>query len=147
MVEDFTSRFHDCKIFSKLDLRQGYHQLILHPDSRAVATFSTPWGNMRPKGLIFGAMSSQDLFDEAMFRILGDIPKCLNQNDDILIGGCILEDHNKTLKTVLKRANDFGITFNKEKCQFGMCELEFYGYRFTSEGLKPTEDTVKAVKD
>ena len=77
VVEGFTCKFHDCKVFSKMDLKQGYHQLILHPDSRAVATFSTPWGNMRPKRLIFGAKSSQDLFDEAMFRIFGDIPNTI----------------------------------------------------------------------
>ena len=97
IVEDFTYKFHDCKIFSKLDLKQGYHQLQLHPDSRAIATFSTPWGNMRPKRLVFGAKSSQDLFDQTMYRVFGDIPRCLNQRDDILIGGCNLEEHNETL--------------------------------------------------
>ena len=51
-----------------MDLKQGYHQLVLHPDSRALATISTAWGNMRPKILIFGAKSSQDLFDEAMYE-------------------------------------------------------------------------------
>lgn len=136
VVEDFTYKFHECSIFSKMDLKQGYHQL--HPDSRSIATFSTPWGNMRPKRLIFGAKSSQDLFDEAMYRIFGDIPYCLNQRDDILIGGVNIEEHNKTLQTVLQRAEDFGITFNKQKCQFGVEELEFYGYRFTNSGLKPT---------
>ena len=147
VVEDFTCKFHDCKVFSKMDLKQGYHQLILHPDSRAVATFSTPWGNMRPKRLIFGAKSSQDLFDEAMFRIFGDIPYCLNQRDDILIGGPTLADHNRTLETVLQRAKDYGITLNREKCQFGVQELDFYGYRFTSEGLKPTHEKCRAVKE
>ena len=130
-----------------MDLKQGYHQLILHPDSRAVATFNTPWGNMRPKRLIFGAKSSQDLFDEAMFRILGDIPYCLNQRDDILIGGPTLADHNRTLETVLQRAKDYGITLNRDKCQFGVQELEFYGYQFTSEGLKPTNEKCRAVKE
>ncbi|XP_053376601.1 uncharacterized protein LOC123533440 [Mercenaria mercenaria] len=147
VVEDFTCKFHDCKVFSKMDLRQGYRQLVLHPDSRVIATFSTPWGNMRPKRLIFGAKSSQDLFDEAMFRIFGDIPNCLNQRDDILIGGVTMEEHNKTLATVLQRAQDFGVTLNKEKCQFGVKELEFYGYRFTNEGLKPAVNKVNAVKD
>ena len=147
VVEDFTCKFHDCKIFSKMDLKQGCHQLILHPDSRAIATFSTPWGNMRPKRLTFGAKSSQDLFDEAMFRIFGEIPNCLNQRDDILIGSATLTDHNKTLKKVLQRAKDFGITFNKDKCQFGVRELEFYGYRFTSEDLKPTQGKVRTVKE
>ena len=101
---------------------------------------------MRSKRLIFGAKSSQDLFDQTMFRIFGDIPKCLNQRDDILLGGRNLQEHNRTLEQVLQRAADFGITFNREKCQFAYKELEFYGYRFTHEGLKPAEDKVRAVK-
>ena len=82
-----------------MDLKQGYmyHQLALHPDSRALATFSTPWDNMRPNRLIFGAKSSQDLFDEAMYRIFEDIPHCLNQRYDNLIGGTTIDEHNKTL--------------------------------------------------
>ena len=60
VVEDFTCKFYDCTHFSKMDLKHGYHELVLHPDSRALATFSTPCGNMRPKRLIFGAKSSQD---------------------------------------------------------------------------------------
>ena len=147
VVEDFIYKFHDCVIFSKLDLRSGYHQLMLHPDSRAVVTFSTPWGNYRPKRLVFGAKASQDLFDDMMFKIFGDIPMCMNQRDDILIGGRNMDEHNKTLEAVFQKAKDFGITFNLEKCQFGVEELEFYGYRFTKEGLKPTLDKVKAVKD
>lgn len=46
VVEDFMYKFHDCTIFSKFDMKQGYHQLLLNPESRKVATFSTPWGNM-----------------------------------------------------------------------------------------------------
>ena len=77
----------------------------------------------------------------------GDIPKCLNQRDEILIGGTTLEDHNETLEKVLQRASDFGITLNREKCQYGVNELEFYGYKFTSDGLKPTPEKVQAVKE
>ena len=79
VVEDFMYKFHNCTVFSKLDLKQGYHQLLLDPESRKIATFGTPWGNRWPKRLIFGAKSPQDLFDEAMYRIFGDIPRCLNQ--------------------------------------------------------------------
>lgn len=101
-----------------MDIRQGYHQLLLDPESRKVATFSTPRGSLRPKRLIFGGKSSQDLFDEAIYRIFGDIPKFLNQRDDILLGGRNFEEHNETLETVLQRASDFGIIFNPDKCQF-----------------------------
>ena len=147
VVEDFMYKFYDCITFSKLDLRSGYHQLSLHPDSRPIATFSTPWGNLRPKRLVLGAKASQDLFDEMMYLIFGDIPFCMNQRDDILIGGRNMTEHNKTLSAVLQRAEDFGITFNREKCEFGVDEIDFYGYRFTKNGLKPTIEKVKAVRD
>ena len=69
---------------------------------------------MRPKRLIFGAKSSQYIFNEAMLRTFGDTLKCLNQRDDILIGGNTLVDHNETLEKVLQRASDVGITLNRE---------------------------------
>ena len=150
VVEDFTCKFHDCKVFSKIDLKQVYHQLILYPDSRASATFSTPGKYETKKTDIWCQIitgSSNDLFDEAMIRIWGDIPKCLNQRDDILIGGATLEEHNETPEKVLQRVSDFGITLNREKCQFGVNELEFYGYKFTSDGLKPKPEKVLAVKE
>ena len=146
-VEDFVYRLHDCKIFTKLDLRQGYHQLALDTTTRQVATFSTPWGNYRPQRLVFGAKSSQDVFDEAMFRIFGDIPHCLNQRDDILLGGRDDAEHTNVLRTVLQRARDHGITFNKEKCQFGKEQIEFFGHVFTKDGLKPSPDKVRAIKE
>ncbi|KAJ8045060.1 hypothetical protein HOLleu_07986 [Holothuria leucospilota] len=147
IVEDFMYKFHDCKVFSKLDMRQGYHQLMLDPTSREIATFSTPWGNMRPKRLVFGAKSSQDLFDEAVYKIFGDIPHVLNQRDDILLGGRTLDEHNETLSKVLGRAAEHNITFNREKCEFGVTELEFYGYKFTKDGLKATDEKIRAVKE
>ena len=57
------------------------------------------------------------------------------------------EEHNKTLETVLRRASDFGITFNPEKCQFGIEEIDFYGHRFTKNGLKPNPDKIRAAKE
>ena len=93
---------------------------------------------------MFGAKSSQD---EAMFRIFGDIPHCLNQRDDILLGGRDQTEHREILKTVLTRARDHGITFNREQCQFGKEQIEFFGHVFTKDGLKPSPDKVRANKE
>ena len=62
-----------------------------------------------------------------MCRIFGDISRCLNQRDDILIGGRDTEEHDEALKTVLQRVADFGIIFNAAKCQFDVSEIDFYG--------------------
>ena len=85
-MEDVIYSLTDCKIITKLDLRQGCHQLALDPTTRQVATSSTPWGNYRPQRLVFGAKSSQNVFDQAMFRIFEDVAHFLNQRDDILFG-------------------------------------------------------------
>ena len=94
-----------------------------------------------------GAKSSQDVFDEAMFRIFGDIPHCLNQRDVILLGGRDEAEHREVLKTVLQRAKDNGITFNREKCQFGREQVEFFGHALTKDGLKSLPDKVRAIKE
>ena len=63
ILEDFIHKFHDTTIWTKFDFRRGYHQLlVLLPESRSIATFSTPWGNFKPKRLVFSAKASQDLF-------------------------------------------------------------------------------------
>jgi len=92
---------------------------------------------------VFGTKSSQDVF----VRILGDIPHCLNQRDDILLGGKDQREHIEILKTVLKRARDHGITFHRERCQFGKEQIEFFGHFFTKDGLKPSPDKVRTIKE
>ena len=119
----------------------------MYPESRSIAAFSTPRGNYRPKRLVFGAKASQGLFDVVMQKMFGDIPHCLSQRDDILIGARNWTEHNDTLKQVLQRAKDFGITLNEEKCQFGRSEIKFYGCKFNSQGLHPTAEKVKALKE
>ena len=139
-AQDFIYHLHDCKIFTKLDLRKGYHQLALNPSTRQAATFSTPWENYRAK-------TSQDVFDEAMFRIFGDIPYCLNKRDDRLTRGRDETVHKEVLKTVLQRARDHEITFTREKCQFGKERIKFFGHVFTKDGLRPSTDKVRAIKE
>ena len=55
------------------------------------------------------------------------------------------KNSKKVLKTILQRARDHGVTFNKEKCQFWKEQIEFFGHVFIKEELKP--DKVKAIKE
>lgn len=58
-----------------------------------------------------------------------------------------MDEHNKAPKTVLQRAEDFWHYSKQRKCEFGVDKIEFYGYRFKKDGLKPIEEKIKAVKD
>ena len=103
-INDFIYHLHDFKVFSKLDLKQGYHQLTLNLETRKVATFSTPSGTYGPKQLIFVAKSSQDVLDKAMFKAFGDIQHCLNQRD-ILMGGQDNEEYLSYRRSYQEQVN------------------------------------------
>lgn len=142
VVEDFTCKFYDCKIFSKMNLKQSYHQLVLHQDVRNVAILSTPWGNMRPKWLIFGAKASQNLFDEAMFRIFGDIPYCLTPKQVVSQWQIIIKKsrqfYNEQIVSVLHSA--------KRNVYLGFMNLSFMATDLPMSDLNQTQEKVRAVK-
>jgi hypothetical protein len=82
-----------------------------------------------------------------MSEILAGIPRVKNNRDDCLIGGRDWKEHNSNLNEVLSRLQSFGLTINNKKCEFSKHEIEFYGHRFTENGLKPSRDKVKALKE
>ena len=146
-TEDFIREFKDCKIFSKLDLNHGYHQFVLDEESRRIMTFSNPRGNYRYKGLAFGGLNSQDLFDAEIAKIISGIPRVLNTRDDTMVGGVDWKDHNADLRMLLQRIEDHNLTLRREKCEFGKTTLNFHGHLFTTDGLKPSANKMKAVQD
>ena len=67
--------------------------------------------------------------------------------DDILIFGRSKEEHQKNLMAVLKRLEEHGITLNLDKCEFYRQGINYFGLRFTSEGISPTEDRCRALRE
>ena len=53
----------------------------------------------------------------------------------------------KTLSKVLQRLNENGLTLSPKKCHLAMKSVEFLGYVFTQDGLKPSPDKVKALEE
>ena len=147
ITEDFVNEFKDCTVFSKIYLNHGYHQFALDEESRMIMTFSTPWGNYRYKRLAFGGKNSQDLFDAEIAKIISGITHVLNNRDDIMVGGKDWEEHNRNLETLLERLSIHNITLRKEKCEFARTSLEFHGHYFTSEGLRPSPNKIRAIQE
>ena len=81
----FYTKLNGTKIFSKLDLAQGYHQILHNEKSRDITTFSTPQGLFRYKRLIFGAKNSFEDFQKIFeTNITHDINGVFNVNNDII---------------------------------------------------------------
>ena len=67
--------------------------------------------------------------------------------DDILITGKSASEHLENLETVLNRLQSSGMRLKKEKCQFMLQEVDYLGHKLSREGLKPSSEKIKALKE
>ena len=145
-IEDVLSDLNGSTVFSKLDLNQGYHQLLLDDESRYITTFSTHVGLRRYKRLSFGINCASEIFQNALHEVIADLPGAINISDDILVYASNRKEHDIRLQNVLSRLQDRGLTLNKKKCQFYCKSLGYMGYVFTDGGIMPDPKKVEAIQ-
>ena len=83
-VDDLIHKLNGATVFTKPDLRSGYHQLSLAEENRHITTFVTHKGLYRYKKLNFGTNSASEIFQHQQLR---DILNAINISDDIIILG------------------------------------------------------------
>jgi hypothetical protein len=144
-IEDMTFKLAGAERFSKIDLKQAFHQLELDEESRAVTTFITHKGLWRFKRLMFGLSSAPQLFQKIMENILSGLDGVQNYIDDILVYGS-KEQHDQRLPEVLRILKQHGFTLNDDKCIYNVSEVNFMGHLLSEKGIKPADSKVAAIK-
>ena len=145
-VEEIALDVNGCSVFSKIDLKQDYHQLLLHPESRKITTFSTHIGLYRYKRLNFGMSCSAEILQKQIAEVLCGIPGIRNISDDIYVRGKDVEEHNKRLELVLRRLQENHLTINTSKCKFKVDKILFFGHIFDKKGMSPDLKKVEALQ-
>ncbi|CAB4022055.1 Hypothetical predicted protein [Paramuricea clavata] len=146
-IDDVIADLNDAKVFSKLDLNQGYQQLELSEESRYVTTFSTHGGLRRYKRLNFGVTSAAEIFQNTIRETLEGLNGCINISDDILVYGSNQKEHDNNLKSVLERLQSRNLTLHKLKCEFNKTSVEYFGYVFSSQSISPDTRKVEAIRN
>ena len=124
-VDDLIHSLNGATVFSKLDLRSGYHQLSLASESRYITTFATHKGLRRYKRLNFGTNSASEIFQNAINEQVRDIQGVINISDDIIVFGETQEKHDEALEAVLRRLLSVGLTVNKKNANLTKSHLNF----------------------
>ena len=144
-VDEVLHTMNGSKVFSKLDLKWGYHQLELGSESREITNFATPDGFFRYKRLLFGVCSASEQYQHEIASALAGIEGVQNISDDIVLHGPDTETHNRRLRQTTERLQECGLTLNAEKCLFNTDRLVVMGMLLSEKGIGPTADRVKAV--
>ena len=146
-VEELLHDLNDSTVFSKIDLKWGFHQILLSKESRHITTFVTHRGLYRYKRLMFGVTSAPEKYQQIIRDVLRGCAGVANIADDLIVHGCGMEEHDKRLFAVLDRLSEVGLTVNGDKCEFRLSKLTFFGHELTSDGINPCEEKVAAIRD
>ena len=146
-IEDLYAKLSGGKTFTKLDMNQAYLQILLDDDSKEYTVINTHRGLFCHNRLPFGISSSPSIFQRAMDSLVQGIPHVVVYLDDILITGETETEHLANFNEVLKRLSKAGLRLKRNKCTFQASEVVYLGHKVDAQGLHPTEEKIKAIRD
>ncbi|XP_056858293.1 uncharacterized protein LOC130507621, partial [Raphanus sativus] len=121
-LDDLLYQIGNAKIFSKIDLKSGYHQIRIRPGDEWKTAFKTR---------------------EALRPFIGRF--VVVYFDDILIFSTSLAEHTEHLRKVLTVLRAEKLFAAKQKCEFGVDKVLFLGYVVSDKGLAVDQSKVDAI--
>jgi hypothetical protein len=97
---DFSERIAGCKIFSKVNLQKGYHQILMHPADILKTAIATPFGLFKFLRMTFGLRNAGNTFQQRMDHIMAGLDFVFVYLDDVIIGSRSVEEHVQHLRTL-----------------------------------------------
>ena len=146
-LDDLIVALNGATHLSRLDMKSGYHLIVIDRPSRYITTFATHLGLFQYKRLNMGISSSSEIFQRISSGVISGIEGSLNFSDDIIVFAPTQHEHDARLDQVVNRQSDVGITLSPIKCQFSMTELDFHGMRFSSNGMSIQNQKIDAIRN
>jgi hypothetical protein len=148
-IEDLFYQLRGASVFSKIDLRSGYHQLRIRPSDIPKTTFITKYGLYEFMVMSFDLMNAPAYFMYLMNSVFMDyLDKFVVVFiDDILINSRNEQEHEEHLRKVLQRLRDCELYAKLSKCEFWISEVLFLGHIINRDGLVVDPKKVAAILD
>ena len=102
-IADLAAKLHSAHIFSKLDLRKGYHQVPVNPSDVPKMAICTPFGLFEFIRMPFGLKNEGQTFQRMMDNALGDLDFCFVYMDDLLVASKDKVEHVEHLWVIFQR--------------------------------------------
>jgi hypothetical protein len=137
------------KVFSKINLRSGYHQIKIRASDVPKMAFSTRYGLYEFLVMSFGLMNAPAYFMYLMNSIfMNELDKFVVVFiDDILIYSENKAEHAKHLRIVLQHLRDHKLYAKFSKCEFWLESVKFLGHTISKEGIFVDPSKVQEVMD
>ena len=145
-IADLTARPAGCEVFSKLDLRKGYHQVPVRREDVKKTAVITPFELYEFLRMPFGLRNAGQTFQRMMDNVLEGLEYSFVYLDHVLVASPDHQSHVEHLSEVLRRLGRHGLVLNAEKCELGVEELDYLGHHVSKSGIQPIQSKVAAVQ-
>lgn len=148
-IDDLFDQLKGARIFSKIDLRSGYHQLRIKEEDIPKTAFRTRYGHyefiVMPFGLTNAPAAFMDLMNRTFQPYLDQFVVVFI--DDILVYSGSQGDHKQHLRVVLDTLRKERLYAKLSKCEFWLNSVSFLGHVISNNGVAVDPQKIKAILD
>ena len=147
IIDELLDELAGAQWFSKMDLRAGYHQIILAEGEEMKTAFQTHSGHWEYKGMPFGLAGAPATFLGAMNTTLQPLlRKCVIVFfDDILVYSKSLQEHQYHLQQTLELLRKDQWKVKLSKCSFAQNKIAYLGHVISSAGVATDPSKMQAI--
>ncbi|GJY85885.1 putative reverse transcriptase domain-containing protein [Tanacetum coccineum] len=148
-IDDLFDQLQGSSVYSKIDLRSGYHQLRIREEDIPITSFRTRYGHYEFQVMPFGLTNAPAVFMDLMNRVCKPyLDKFMIVFiDDILIYSKNKEEHAEHLKTILNLLRSEKLYAKFSKCDFWLDFVQFLGHVIDSSGVHVDPTKIEAIKN